>query len=166
MRSRHSWVQRDDHQPGPAGHAISDVSQNGKCLLGNLDTLLAHLQPASSLVPLKNLSYIKRYYCCLHGHDKFTMAIGMRIGSVGPQRLSVRQKFLLCACGCGECSIFHSGLVEGFLVATLANAPCGAISCGLALLTQQLPVVMAAATYPGRRAWLLSYTGDMDSCTG
>lgn len=74
------------------------------------------------------------------------MAIGLRVGSVGPQGLSVRQKFLLCACGCGEHGIFHSGLTEGFLMATLANCSCGVLSWGLALLTQKLPVMMAAAT--------------------
>lgn len=111
VRSHHSWVQRDDHRPDPAGHAISDASQDGKCLLGNLDPLQAHIEPASSLVLLKNLSYIKHRYCFLHGHGKFTMAIGLRVGSVGPQGLSMRQKFLLYACGCGEHGIFHSSLI-------------------------------------------------------
>ena len=33
------------HFPTPAGHAISDTSQDGVGLLGHLGTLLAHVQP-------------------------------------------------------------------------------------------------------------------------
>ncbi|KAK4832899.1 hypothetical protein QYF61_026542 [Mycteria americana] len=35
-------VQRDNHFPSPAGHTISDTSQDAVGLLGHLDTLLAH----------------------------------------------------------------------------------------------------------------------------
>ncbi|KAK4811651.1 hypothetical protein QYF61_022744 [Mycteria americana] len=37
-------VQGDDHFPAPAGHTISDTSQDAICLLGHLGTLLAHIQ--------------------------------------------------------------------------------------------------------------------------
>ncbi|GAB0187966.1 hypothetical protein GRJ2_001261900 [Grus japonensis] len=36
----------DDHFPGPAGHTVSDTSQDALGLLGHLGTLLAHVQPA------------------------------------------------------------------------------------------------------------------------
>ncbi|KAK4832143.1 hypothetical protein QYF61_020883 [Mycteria americana] len=39
-------VQGDDHFPSPAGHTISDISQDAIGLLGYLGILLAHIQPA------------------------------------------------------------------------------------------------------------------------
>ncbi|KAK4810580.1 hypothetical protein QYF61_007317, partial [Mycteria americana] len=39
-------IQRDDHFPSPAGHTISDTSQDVIGLLGHLGTLLAHIQAA------------------------------------------------------------------------------------------------------------------------
>ncbi|KAK4812905.1 LOW QUALITY PROTEIN: hypothetical protein QYF61_027299 [Mycteria americana] len=39
-------VQGDDHCPSPAGHTISDTSQDAIGHLGHLGTLLAHTQPA------------------------------------------------------------------------------------------------------------------------
>ncbi|KAJ7423221.1 hypothetical protein BTVI_10719 [Pitangus sulphuratus] len=39
-------VQGDDHFPSLAGHTISDTSQDAIGLLGNLGTLLTHVQPA------------------------------------------------------------------------------------------------------------------------
>ncbi|KAK4807183.1 hypothetical protein QYF61_024303 [Mycteria americana] len=44
-------VQRDDHFPSPAGHTISDTSQDAIGLLGHLGTLLAHMQPAVNQHP-------------------------------------------------------------------------------------------------------------------
>ena len=40
-----------DHFPVPAGHAISDASQDAIGLLGHLGTLLAHVQPAGDQPP-------------------------------------------------------------------------------------------------------------------
>ncbi|KAK4815893.1 LOW QUALITY PROTEIN: hypothetical protein QYF61_009944 [Mycteria americana] len=39
-------VQGHDHCPSPAGHAISDTTQDAIGFLGHLGTLLAHIQPA------------------------------------------------------------------------------------------------------------------------
>ncbi|KAK4816662.1 hypothetical protein QYF61_019898, partial [Mycteria americana] len=39
-------VQGHDHFPSPAGHTISDTSQDAIGLVGHLGTLLAHIQPA------------------------------------------------------------------------------------------------------------------------
>ncbi|KAK4830748.1 hypothetical protein QYF61_013198 [Mycteria americana] len=39
-------VQGDNHFPSPAGHTISDTSQQAIGFLGHLGTLLAHIQPA------------------------------------------------------------------------------------------------------------------------
>ncbi|KAK4810039.1 hypothetical protein QYF61_005102 [Mycteria americana] len=44
-------VQGHDHFPSPAGHTISDTSQDAICLLGHLGTLLAHIQPAVTQHP-------------------------------------------------------------------------------------------------------------------
>ncbi|KAK4812304.1 LOW QUALITY PROTEIN: hypothetical protein QYF61_014090, partial [Mycteria americana] len=41
----------DDHFPSPAGHTISDTSQNAIGFLGHLGTLLAHIQPAVNQHP-------------------------------------------------------------------------------------------------------------------
>ncbi|KAK4832875.1 hypothetical protein QYF61_025971 [Mycteria americana] len=41
----------DDHFPSPAGHTISDTSQDGVGLLGHLGTLLAHVQLAVKQYP-------------------------------------------------------------------------------------------------------------------
>ncbi|KAK4827716.1 hypothetical protein QYF61_021016 [Mycteria americana] len=41
----------DDHFPSPAGHAISDTSQDAIGLLGHLGTLLAHIQAAVNQYP-------------------------------------------------------------------------------------------------------------------
>ncbi|GAB0207267.1 hypothetical protein GRJ2_003192300 [Grus japonensis] len=37
-------VQGDNHFPTPAGHTVSDTSQDAICRLGHLGTLLAHIQ--------------------------------------------------------------------------------------------------------------------------
>ncbi|KAK4812358.1 LOW QUALITY PROTEIN: hypothetical protein QYF61_018808 [Mycteria americana] len=44
-------VQGDDHCPSPAGHTISDTSQDAVGLLGHLGTLLAHIQLAINQYP-------------------------------------------------------------------------------------------------------------------
>ncbi|KAK4832461.1 hypothetical protein QYF61_023508 [Mycteria americana] len=45
----HQWqVQGHNHFPSPAGHTISDTSQDAIGLLGHMGTLLAHIQPAIS----------------------------------------------------------------------------------------------------------------------
>ncbi|KAK4819271.1 hypothetical protein QYF61_000482 [Mycteria americana] len=46
VRPHQCRVQGHDHCPSPAGHAISDTSQDAIGLLGHLGTLLAHIQPA------------------------------------------------------------------------------------------------------------------------
>ncbi|KAK4815884.1 hypothetical protein QYF61_009935, partial [Mycteria americana] len=46
VRPHQCRVQGHDHCPSPAGHAISDTSQDAIGFLGHLGTLLAHLQPA------------------------------------------------------------------------------------------------------------------------
>ncbi|KAK4809169.1 hypothetical protein QYF61_006427 [Mycteria americana] len=46
VRPHQCRVQGDDHCPSPAGHTISDTSQDAIGLLGHLGTLLAHIQPA------------------------------------------------------------------------------------------------------------------------
>ncbi|KAK4809529.1 hypothetical protein QYF61_015365 [Mycteria americana] len=46
VRPHQCQVQGDNHCPSPAGHAISDTSQDATGLLGHLGTLLAHVQPA------------------------------------------------------------------------------------------------------------------------
>ncbi|KAK4831037.1 hypothetical protein QYF61_014969, partial [Mycteria americana] len=48
VRRHQCRVQGHDHFPGPAGHTISDTSQDAVGLLGHLGTLLAHIQPAVS----------------------------------------------------------------------------------------------------------------------
>ncbi|KAK4808950.1 hypothetical protein QYF61_013584 [Mycteria americana] len=47
-------VQGDDHCPSPAGHTISDTSQDSVGRLGHLGTLLAHIQPAVNQHPRIN----------------------------------------------------------------------------------------------------------------
>ncbi|KAK4821042.1 hypothetical protein QYF61_012222 [Mycteria americana] len=44
-------VQGHDHCPSPAGHAISDTSQDAIGFLGHLGTLLAHIQAAVNKHP-------------------------------------------------------------------------------------------------------------------
>ncbi|KAK4810193.1 hypothetical protein QYF61_010966 [Mycteria americana] len=44
VRPHQCRVQGDDHCPSPAGHTISDTSQDAIGLLGHLGTLLAHIQ--------------------------------------------------------------------------------------------------------------------------
>ncbi|KAK4806839.1 hypothetical protein QYF61_005635 [Mycteria americana] len=46
VRPHQGRVQGHDHFPSPAGHAISDTSQDAIGLLGHLGTLLAHIQAA------------------------------------------------------------------------------------------------------------------------
>jgi len=46
VRPHQCRVQGHDHFPTPAGHTIPDTSQDAVGLLGHLDTLLAHVQPA------------------------------------------------------------------------------------------------------------------------
>ncbi|KAK4824258.1 LOW QUALITY PROTEIN: hypothetical protein QYF61_012524 [Mycteria americana] len=46
VRSHQCRVQGHDHFPTPAGHTISDTSQDAIGLLGHLGTLPAHIQPA------------------------------------------------------------------------------------------------------------------------
>ncbi|KAK4813296.1 hypothetical protein QYF61_020875 [Mycteria americana] len=46
VRPHQCPVQGHDHCPSPAGHTISDTSQDAIGLLGHLGTLLAHIQPA------------------------------------------------------------------------------------------------------------------------
>ncbi|KAK4830184.1 hypothetical protein QYF61_008975 [Mycteria americana] len=46
VRPHQCRVQGDDRFPSPAGHMISDTSQDAIGLLGHLGTLLAHTQPA------------------------------------------------------------------------------------------------------------------------
>ncbi|KAK4830944.1 hypothetical protein QYF61_014403 [Mycteria americana] len=46
VRPHQCRVQGDNHFPSPAGHTISDTSQDAIGLLGHLGTLLAHIQPA------------------------------------------------------------------------------------------------------------------------
>ncbi|KAK4811089.1 hypothetical protein QYF61_016375 [Mycteria americana] len=52
-------VQRDNCFPSPAGHTISDTSQDAIGLLGHLGTLLAHIQPAVNQHP-QSLSTLKQ----------------------------------------------------------------------------------------------------------
>ncbi|KAK4821693.1 hypothetical protein QYF61_027457 [Mycteria americana] len=51
VRPHQCRVQGHDHFPSPAGHAISDTSQDATGLLGRLGTLLAHIQPAVNQHP-------------------------------------------------------------------------------------------------------------------
>ncbi|KAK4817018.1 hypothetical protein QYF61_025938 [Mycteria americana] len=46
VRPHQCRVQGHDHFPSPAGHTISDTSQDAIGLLSHLGTLLAHMQPA------------------------------------------------------------------------------------------------------------------------
>ncbi|KAK4821920.1 hypothetical protein QYF61_004923 [Mycteria americana] len=46
VRPHQCQVQGHDHCPTPAGHAISDTSQDAVGFLGHLGTLLAHIQLA------------------------------------------------------------------------------------------------------------------------
>ncbi|KAK4810419.1 hypothetical protein QYF61_025526 [Mycteria americana] len=46
VRPHQCRVQGHDHFPSPAGHAISDTSQDAIGFLGHLGTPLAHIQPA------------------------------------------------------------------------------------------------------------------------
>ncbi|KAK4824730.1 hypothetical protein QYF61_018118, partial [Mycteria americana] len=46
VRPHQCRAQGDSHFPSPAGHTISDTSQDAIGLLGHLGTLLAHIQPA------------------------------------------------------------------------------------------------------------------------
>ncbi|KAK4824378.1 hypothetical protein QYF61_014038 [Mycteria americana] len=52
VRPHQCRVQGHDHFPSPAGHTISDTSQDAIGLLGYLGTLLAHIQPAAAFQPL------------------------------------------------------------------------------------------------------------------
>ncbi|KAK4826164.1 LOW QUALITY PROTEIN: hypothetical protein QYF61_005737 [Mycteria americana] len=54
VRPHQCRVQRDNHFPTPAGHAISDTSQDAIGFLGHLGTLLAHIQ-ACQLSPERHL---------------------------------------------------------------------------------------------------------------
>ncbi|KAK4831982.1 hypothetical protein QYF61_020365 [Mycteria americana] len=51
VRPHQCRVQGHDHFPSPAGHAISDTSQDAVGLLGHLGTLLAHIQAAVNQHP-------------------------------------------------------------------------------------------------------------------
>ncbi|KAK4815591.1 hypothetical protein QYF61_004806 [Mycteria americana] len=51
VRPHQCQVQGHDHFPSPAGHAISDTSQDAIGFLGRLGTLLAHIQPAVNQHP-------------------------------------------------------------------------------------------------------------------
>ncbi|KAK4830127.1 LOW QUALITY PROTEIN: hypothetical protein QYF61_008554 [Mycteria americana] len=51
VRPHHCRIQGDKHFPTPAGHTISDTSQDAIGLLGHLGTLLAHIQPAVNQHP-------------------------------------------------------------------------------------------------------------------
>lgn len=84
---------------------------------------------ARVLVAPKSLPQINYSCYCLCGHGKLTMAAGLRV-PVGPWCLHVRQKFQLGACGRGEHAVFHGGLAQGSLVATLAKRCCGAARWG------------------------------------
>ncbi|KAK4823336.1 hypothetical protein QYF61_001613 [Mycteria americana] len=46
VRPHQCQVQGHDHFPSPAGHTVSDTSQEAIGFLGHLGTLLAHIQPA------------------------------------------------------------------------------------------------------------------------
>ncbi|KAK4827459.1 hypothetical protein QYF61_018180 [Mycteria americana] len=46
VRPHQCRVQANNHFPSPAGHTISDTSQDAIGLLGHLGTVLAHIQPA------------------------------------------------------------------------------------------------------------------------
>ncbi|KAK4810518.1 hypothetical protein QYF61_004481 [Mycteria americana] len=50
-QSHQCQVQRDNHFPSPAGHAIFDTSQDAIGFLGHLGTLLAHIQLAVNQHP-------------------------------------------------------------------------------------------------------------------
>ncbi|KAK4827220.1 hypothetical protein QYF61_015248 [Mycteria americana] len=52
VRPHQCRVQGHDHFPSPAGHAISDTSQDALGFLGHLGTLLAHIQAAAAFQPL------------------------------------------------------------------------------------------------------------------
>ncbi|KAK4825851.1 hypothetical protein QYF61_003102 [Mycteria americana] len=51
VRPHRCRVQGHDHFPSPAGHAISNTSQDAIGFLGRLGTLLAHIQPAVNQHP-------------------------------------------------------------------------------------------------------------------
>ncbi|KAK4813631.1 hypothetical protein QYF61_014391 [Mycteria americana] len=51
VRPHQGRVQGHDHCPSPAGHAISDTSQDAIGFLGHLGTLLAHIQAAANQHP-------------------------------------------------------------------------------------------------------------------
>ncbi|KAK4829966.1 hypothetical protein QYF61_008097 [Mycteria americana] len=51
VRPHQCRVQGHDHFPSPAGHTVSDTSQDAVGLLGHLGTLLAHIQPAVNQHP-------------------------------------------------------------------------------------------------------------------
>ncbi|KAK4807192.1 hypothetical protein QYF61_024312 [Mycteria americana] len=51
VRPHQRRVQGHDHFPSPAGHTISDTSQDAIGFLGHLGTLLAHIQPAVNQHP-------------------------------------------------------------------------------------------------------------------
>ncbi|KAK4817142.1 hypothetical protein QYF61_002876 [Mycteria americana] len=51
VRPHQCRVQGHNHFPSPAGHAISDTSQDAIGFLGRLGTLLAHMQPAVNKHP-------------------------------------------------------------------------------------------------------------------
>ncbi|KAK4828313.1 hypothetical protein QYF61_025325 [Mycteria americana] len=51
VQPRQCQAQGDNHFPSPAGHTISDTSQDAIGLCGHLDTLLAHTPPAIDQQP-------------------------------------------------------------------------------------------------------------------
>ncbi|KAK4822886.1 hypothetical protein QYF61_021105 [Mycteria americana] len=51
VRPHQCQVEGDNHFPSPAGHAVSDTSQDAIGLLGHLGTLLAHIQVAVNQHP-------------------------------------------------------------------------------------------------------------------
>ncbi|GAB0177002.1 solute carrier family 13 member 4 [Grus japonensis] len=60
-------VQGDDHSPSPAGHTMSDTSQDAVGFLGHLGTLLAHVQPAVDQHPQVAAEYFKNTTLLLMG---------------------------------------------------------------------------------------------------
>ncbi|KAK4807165.1 hypothetical protein QYF61_024285 [Mycteria americana] len=64
VRPHQCRVQGDDHFPSPAGHTISDTSQDAIGLLGHLGTLPAHVQPAVNQHPPGERPYLCDYPDC------------------------------------------------------------------------------------------------------
>ena len=50
-------IQTDHHFPAPAGHTISDTSQDATVLLVHLGSLLAHIQPSIEMDPQVRFLY-------------------------------------------------------------------------------------------------------------